>query len=415
MFAARVYTSDEFRQILNLHRLGQASHSQTDAVIVAIKQDAYAMQTGRRDAASRCTADTLTTAGLPCRIFEFDVRCRATPPRIATEEARMAEDQLQQRESLALMHQMGLNSTAIERRKQVVGLMPADLARITTIKDVVLRQLDDYSAAFFDHLASLDEARTLLENRALAEKARHLKRDHLRGLVSGEYGTDYVEQRIELGLLYAAAGLDTRVFLGAFLNLLKHIGTQIMKDADLPPIDAFDAFMSLKKVAFFDLGLIVDVLVFERERVIRQQQEAIRELSTPVLQLRDRLLLLPIIGVIDTYRARLITESLLESIRINRARMVVMDITGVATIDSRVANHILQTVTAARLMGAKVIVTGISAPVAQSLVSLGIELGRLDTVGDLQGGIELAERNLGYRVVQGQGQQPIELPMDAGS
>ncbi|MGN6652751.1 protoglobin domain-containing protein [Trinickia sp.] len=327
----------------------------------------------------------------------------------------MAEDQLQQRESLALMHQMGLNSTAIERRKQVVGLMPADLARITTIKDVVLRQLDDYSAAFFDHLASLDEARTLLENRALAEKARHLKRDHLRGLVSGEYGTDYVEQRIELGLLYAAAGLDTRVFLGAFLNLLKHIGTQIMKDADLPPIDAFDAFMSLKKVAFFDLGLIVDVLVFERERVIRQQQEAIRELSTPVLQLRDRLLLLPIIGVIDTYRARLITESLLESIRINRARMVVMDITGVATIDSRVANHILQTVTAARLMGAKVIVTGISAPVAQSLVSLGIELGRLDTVGDLQGGIELAERNLGYRVVQGQGQQPIELPMDAGS
>jgi rsbT co-antagonist protein RsbR len=147
------------------------------------------------------------------------------------------------------------------------------------------------------------------------------------------------------------------------------------------------------------LGLIVDVLVFERERVIRQQQEAIRELSTPVLQLRDRLLLLPIIGVIDTYRARLITESLLDAIRARRAKVVVMDITGVATIDSRVANHILQTVTAARLMGAQVIVTGITAPVAQSLVALGIELGRLDTVGDLQGGIEEAEQNLGYRVV----------------
>lgn len=320
-------------------------------------------------------------------------------------------DQPEQRESLALMHQMGLNSTAIERRKQIVGLTPTDLTRIAKIKDVVLRQLDDYSAAFFNHLASLDEARTLLENRALAEKARHLKREHLRGMVSGDYDNEYVEQRIELGLLYAAAGLDNRIFLGAFLNLLKHIGTQVMKHADMPPMDAFDAFMSLKKVAFFDLGLIVDVLVFERERVIRQQQEAIRELSTPVLQLRDRLLLLPIIGVIDTYRARLITESLLEAIRINRAKVVVMDITGVATIDSRVANHILQTVTAARLMGAKVIVTGISAPVAQSLVSLGIELGRLDTVGDLQGGIEQAERNLGYRVMQG---EPIEAQIDAG-
>lgn len=320
-------------------------------------------------------------------------------------------DQLEQRESLALMHQMGLNSTAIERRKQIVGLTPADATRIATIKEVVLRQLDDYSAAFFDHLSSLDEARTLLDNPALAERARYLKREHLRGLVSGDYGNQYVEQRIELGLLYAAAGLETRVFLGAFLNLLKHIGAQVMRHTDRPTIEAFDAYMSLNKVAFFDLGLIVDVLVFERERIIRQQQEAIRELSTPVLQLRDRLLLLPIIGVIDTYRARLITESLLESIRKNRARTVVMDITGVATIDSRVANHILQTVTAARLMGAKVIVTGISAPVAQSLVSLGIELGKLDTVGDLQGGIELAERNLGYRVVQG---ESIEPHLDEG-
>lgn len=310
--------------------------------------------------------------------------------------------QAESRESLALMHQMGLSSGAIERRKEIVGLTPADLTRIETIKDLVLRELDDYASAFFDHLANLDEAHPLIDNRALAEKARQLKLEHLRGLVSGDYGERYVEQRLELGLLYAAAGLDARVFLGAFSNLLRHIGTHVMKYGDRSPIDAFEAFMSLKKVAFFDLGLIVDVLVFERERIIHQQQDAIRELSTPVLQLRDRLLLLPIIGVIDTYRARLITESLLEAIRINRAKMVVMDITGVATIDSRVANHILQTVTAARLMGAKVIVTGISAPVAQSLVALGIELNGLDTVGDLQGGIELAERNLGYRVIKGE-------------
>jgi rsbT co-antagonist protein RsbR len=156
--------------------------------------------------------------------------------------------------------------------------------------------------------------------------------------------------------------------------------------------------MSLKKIAFFDIGLIVDTLVFERERVIRQQQEAIRELSTPVLQIRDRLLLLPIIGVIDTHRARLITESLLRAIRMNRAKVVVMDVTGVAAIDSKVANHLLQTVSAARLMGALVIVTGLSSEVAQSLVALGIELTKLKTVGDLQGGLEEAERLLGYRV-----------------
>ena len=319
---------------------------------------------------------------------------------------------LEQRESLALMHQMGLNSGAIDRRKQIVGLTQSDVARIATVKELVLRRIEDYAAAFFQHLAQLDEARPLLQNPALLERAKRLKIEHLHGLVSGEYDARYVEQRIELGLVYAAAGLDNRAFLGAFLSLIKHMGVDIMQHADRSPIDAFEAFMSLQKVGFFDIGLIVDVLVAQRERIIRQQQEAIRELSTPVLQLRDRLLLLPIIGVIDTYRARLITENLLEAIRINRARMVVMDITGVATIDSRVANHILQTVTAARLMGAKVIVTGISAPVAQSLVSLGIELGGLDTVNDLQGGIEFAERSLGYTVVQ---HQPIETRLNGES
>ena len=78
--------------------------------------------------------------------------------------------------------------------------------------------------------------------------------------------------------------------------------------------------------------------------------------------------------------------------------MVVIDVTGVATIDSRVANHLLKTVSAARLMGARVIVSGLSSEVAQSLVALGIELDRLNTVGDLQGGLEEAERHIGYRV-----------------
>src|SRR5579884_1645707 len=100
--------------------------------------------------------------------------------------------------------------------------------------------------------------------------------------------------------------------------------------------------------------------VQERERVIRQQQEAIRELSTPVLQVRERLLILPIIGVIDAHRARQLTEQLLRGSRTNRAKVVVIDITAVAAMDATVANHLVQTVEAARLLGATVIVTGLS-------------------------------------------------------
>jgi rsbT co-antagonist protein RsbR len=139
--------------------------------------------------------------------------------------------------------------------------------------------------------------------------------------------------------------------------------------------------------------------VQERERVIRQQQEAIRELSTPVLQVRERLLILPIIGVIDSQRAKQLTEQLLRGIRNNRAKVVVVDITGVPTIDSTVANHLVQTVEASRLMGASVIITGLSSEIAQTLVTIGVDLSKMNAVGDLQGGIEEAERLLGYKVM----------------
>lgn len=138
--------------------------------------------------------------------------------------------------------------------------------------------------------------------------------------------------------------------------------------------------------------------VDQRERVIRQQQQAILELSTPVLQVRERLLILPIIGVIDSQRARQLTQQLLRGIRDTRAKVVVVDITGVPAIDSAVANHLVQTVEASRLMGASVIITGLSSEIAQTLVTIGVDLSKMNAVGDLQGGIEEAERLLGYQV-----------------
>jgi rsbT co-antagonist protein RsbR len=136
--------------------------------------------------------------------------------------------------------------------------------------------------------------------------------------------------------------------------------------------------------------------VDERERVIRQQQDSIRELSTPVLPVRERLLILPIIGVLDSERARQLTVQLLGGIRTHRAKVVVIDITGVPGMDETVANHLVQTVDASRLMGASVIITGLSPDIAQTLVTIGVDLSKMATIGDLQGGLEEAERMLGY-------------------
>jgi rsbT co-antagonist protein RsbR len=135
-------------------------------------------------------------------------------------------------------------------------------------------------------------------------------------------------------------------------------------------------------------------LVRQRERIIRDQQEAIRALSTPLLEVRERLLLLPLTGPVDPLRARHVTEQLLRGIRTSRARVVVIDLTGVPTLESGVANHLAQTVDAARLMGAAVVWSGVSPEIAETLVGIGPDLSRMTTACDLRAGMEEAERLL---------------------
>lgn len=133
------------------------------------------------------------------------------------------------------------------------------------------------------------------------------------------------------------------------------------------------------------------------EEEARNQAETIRQLSTPVLTLRRGLLVMPLIGNVDATRAGQLTQQLLDQIRRERARAVVIDITGVAALDTYVANHLMRTVKACRLLGAEVILTGISKQTAQTLVALGIDWGDLNTTSSLESGIELANQVLAPR------------------
>ena len=191
-------------------------------------------------------------------------------------------------------------------------------------------------------------------------------------------------------------GVETDEVLGIVLLLRDVLSRSLFKKY---PDDIFRVLDVYEPAANRIANTVAINFVTERERIIRQQQEAIRELSTPVLRVRERLLILPIIGLIDPQRARQLTEQLLRGIRENRGKVAVMDITGVPAIDSAIANRLVQTVEAARLLGATVIVTGLSPEIAQTLVTIGVDLSKMNTVGDLQGGIELAERVLGYKVV----------------
>ncbi len=217
-------------------------------------------------------------------------------------------------------------------------------------------------------------------------------------LETGEYdgAQAYATSMAERGVL---RGMTTEQIIGGLLTFRDIYGRSLSERylRDMKRLtEALDIY---EPVANKILSIVALAFIEESERTVRQQQAAIRELPTPVLQVREGLLILPIIGLIDSQRARQLTEQLLNGIRASRAKVVVIDITGVASVDSKVANHLVQTVDASRLLGATVIVTGIAPEIAQTLVTIGVDLTKMNTVGDLQGGIDRAERLLGYKVI----------------
>jgi rsbT co-antagonist protein RsbR len=293
--------------------------------------------------------------------------------------------------------EFGLTEEALRRRLEIIGLSSEDRERIRSLEDLVHEHAERLTDSFLEWM-SYQRVGGFHVDTETFDRTRRLKIRHLLEMVKAEYGLDYVELRLELGMLYAGAGLDPRIFLAAYEKLVSKLGDLIMKRPDKSTAEGFEAFKSLIKISFFDVSLIVDVIVFERERTILAQQEAIRELSTPALPVREGLLILPMIGVIDSHRSRQMADNLLQAIRTHRARVVVVDITGVPSMDADVANRLVQTAIAARLIGARLVLSGISAQVSQALLALGVDVSSLDTFGDLRGAIEEAEKALGYDV-----------------
>jgi rsbT co-antagonist protein RsbR len=160
--------------------------------------------------------------------------------------------------------------------------------------------------------------------------------------------------------------------------------------------DAWEASLLLDKLGLFT----TEVHQAAREEVIRRQGEEMLELSTPVIQLWDGILAMPLIGTLDSSRTQVVMESLLQQIVATRSAIAILDITGVPTVDTLTAQHLLKTVAATRLMGAECIISGIRPQIAQTIVHLGVSLGDIITKASLADAFRLALDKLGQRVAR---------------
>ena len=192
---------------------------------------------------------------------------------------------------------------------------------------------------------------------------------------------------------------DTSRFI---LALKKPLFTGLQQHLAADPAALMDAIWATTTLIDQVAQYTVSTFQQAREDIIKRQQEELLELSTPVIKLWDGVLAVPMIGVLDSSRTQMVMEALLQRIVETGSELAIIDITGVPTVDTLVAQHLLKTVTAIRLMGADCIISGIRPQIAQTIVHLGIDLQGISTKATLADALALALRQTGWRVVREQ-------------
>ncbi|HEX3745960.1 MAG TPA: STAS domain-containing protein [Bryobacteraceae bacterium] len=208
-----------------------------------------------------------------------------------------------------------------------------------------------------------------------------------------------LETLSEVSSARALAGASTSE-TATFLFSLKQPVLELLQHELSDPRQLTDAVWATT-LLFDKLGLYtIEVFQKTREDVIRRQQQEMLELSTPVVKLFDELIALPLIGTLDSARTQVVMENLLNNIVATSASIAIVDITGVPTVDTQVAQHLLKTVAAARLMGADCIISGLRPQIAQTIVHLGVELQNVTTKATMADALKLALQRMGYSIVR---------------
>jgi rsbT co-antagonist protein RsbR len=190
-------------------------------------------------------------------------------------------------------------------------------------------------------------------------------------------------------------------FTSAFVLALKRpLFTGVQQQLASDPKAAMDMMWSITLLVDRMAQWTVSSYQRTREEVIHRQQQELLELSTPVIKLWEGVLAVPMIGTLDSARTQLVMETLLERIVATSSTIAIIDITGVPTVDTLVAQHLLKTVSAIRLMGAECIISGIRPQIAQTIVHLGIDLQGIASKSSLADALALALQQTGYRIAR---------------
>lgn len=273
-----------------------------------------------------------------------------------------------------------------------------DLERIRQVGLKLIPQIPQFVEKFYEWLRNLPEYKDHFSDPARLARVQRMTAEYWRDFFNAEYNESYVAKRRKVGEAHVQIRLSLPAYFAA-MNAAMTLWAELIQKVMEGPA-AVQTIVSVNRLAMLDTAQVVSTFSDISNKKMADQHRAIMEMSTPVTTIWEGILLLPVVGIIDSNRAQDIMNGMLTRIGETQARVFILDISGVGIVDTAVANHLIKMTKATRLMGCTCSISGISPAIAQTMVELGVEVGDILTHANLRAALQAAFKYLGIHLQQ---------------
>jgi rsbT co-antagonist protein RsbR len=276
-------------------------------------------------------------------------------------------------------------------------ITPDHLDRIRELSDRTMPAIDGVLDRFYAWMSGHPDMMAFFQSEAALRHVQQMQVVYWQRLLQGSIDEDYVQDRRRIGEIHAKIGLPV-VFYMAGASMIYEDLTQVHETLLGSGNGSVEVNSALANMLHMDAGLICQSFVDKRDALLNEQSQAVMAMSTPVTEIWDGILLLPIVGIVDSKRSEDIMNAVLECIKTAKAKEFILDISGVGVVDTAVANYLISITKATALMGCRSTISGISPSISKTIVQLGIDIDDVNTTSTMMDALSSAFENRGFSI-----------------
>ena len=282
--------------------------------------------------------------------------------------------------------------------QQLYKIDETDLNLLKMAGSFMLPQVEEIVVIWYSWLETQPEFEQFFSDKRILHHVRQKQHDYWREFLAGEISEDYVQRRRIVGETHARIGLSMTVFF-AGMSIFDQLFSEMMQKQSLSENEQMQMSDAIAKQIHLDTGIVCEMFNYVMNELISGQSKALLEMSTPVTEIWQGILLLPVVGIVDSKRSQDIMNAVLQMIGKTRAKEFILDISGVAVVDTAVANYLIKITKATRLMGCESTISGLSPAIAQTIVQLGIDVGTVKTTSTMMDALDKAFQRQNLQVI----------------